>query len=79
MSLQEKKYAYNEALSSSSMAEIIPLVPPVSGKEYMKQKINNKIDPTYLVGGLILTSPIWMTMLYKLALEVWCIAYGLIY
>lgn len=79
MSLQEKKYVYNEALSSSSTAEIIPLVPLTSGKEYMKQRVNNKIDPTYLLGGLILTSPIWMTMLYKLALEVWCIAYGLVY
>ncbi len=29
--------------------------------------------------GLLLASPVIYYMLYKLALEIWCIAYGLMY
>ena len=41
----------------------------------MKESLQQYALPIVAVA----TSPLWLTMLYKISLELWCVAYGLIY
>ena len=44
----------------------------------LKNKIS-KIDPIWYLLIILGTFPVWYQALYMMVLELWCIAYGIVY